>query len=439
MSRQALSFKGGVHPDSSKEMTQDIRIRKAEIPTIIEIPLVQHIGAPAQSLVKAGDLVKMGQKIGACSGYISANIHASVSGKVLVVEPRLQGSGMVPTVVIENDGKDELDPSITGHGDIEKLTSAEIIEIIKEAGIVGMGGATFPTHVKLNPPKEHKIDTLIINGAECEPYLTSDYRVMVEWPEYVVRGAKALIRALGIKKAYIGIEDNKPEAIKAIKNVSIKNANIEVVVLNTKYPQGGEKQLIKAITGREVPSGQLPSAIGCVVVNTGTASAIYKALKDGMPLIERVITVTGRGIKNPANLLVRLGTPLKEVIYQCGGLVDGCTKMICGGPMMGIAQYSTDISVTKGTSGILTLMEVDEGTRKEYPCIKCARCIDACPIGLMPLKVVQGVVNANLDEAVAANIMDCIECGCCTFICPAKRPLLQHIRVGKTKVRSRKS
>ncbi|MGE5633056.1 MAG: electron transport complex subunit RsxC [Caulobacteraceae bacterium] len=439
VSRQGLSFKGGIHPDYCKEMTQNIKIKNAEVPAIVAIPLVQHIGAPAQPLVKAGDLVKMGQKIGESAGHVSANIHSSVSGKVLAVEPRLQAAGMLSTVVIENDGKDELDPSIKGHEDIEKLTAEEIIGIIKEAGIVGMGGATFPTHVKLNPPKDHKIDTLIINGAECEPYLTSDCRLMAETPDYVVNGAKALAKALGIKGASIGIEDNKPEAIQAVQKACSKEKNIEVVVLKTKYPQGGEKQLIKAVTGREVPSRQLPSAVGCVVINTGTASAVYKAIKFGMPLIERIVTVTGKGIKNPSNLLARVGTPFKEVIEQCGGLVDGCSGIISGGPMMGFAQYSADISVVKGTSGILTITEREAGMQKEYPCIKCARCIDACPMGLMPLKIVQAVKEGNLDAAVDLNIMDCIECGCCTFICPAKRPLLQYICTGKAKIRSRKS
>jgi len=262
---------------------------------------------------------------------------------------------------------------------------------------------------------------------------------MVEMPEHVVNGTKALMKALGVKKADIGIEDNKPEAIRAVQGACSKENDIEVAVLKTKYPQGGEKQLIKAVTGREVPSGQLPSAVGCVVINAGTASAIYKAVNYGVPLIERVVTVTGKGVKNPGNLLVRIGTPFREVIEQCGGLVEGCTKIISGGPMMGIAQYSADISVIKGTSGILALVEENTALTKEYPCIKCARCIDACPIGLMPLKIVQGVQNANLDEAIEANIMDCIECGGCTFICPAKRPLLQYIRIGKIKVRSRKS
>lgn len=439
MSRQGFSFKGGVHPDCSKEMTQDIKIQKAEVPSIVEIPLAQHIGALAGSLVKAGDLVKKGQKIGESAGHVSANIHASVSGKVLAVEPRLQAAGMVPTVVIENDGRDEWDSSIKERGDVESLTVAEIIGIVKEAGIVGMGGATFPTHVKLNPPKDHKIDTLIINGAECEPYLTSDYRLMVETPDYVVNGAKILVKVLGINSATIGIEDNKPEAIQAVQNACSKEKNIEVAVLKTKYPQGGEKQLIKAVTGREVPSGQLPSSVGCVVINAGTASAVYKTVKYGMPLIERIVTVTGKGIKNPGNLLVRIGTPFKEVINQCGGLGEGCSGVISGGPMMGFAQHSTDISVVKGTSGILALMERNAVIQKEYPCVKCARCIDACPIGLMPLKIVQAVKEDNLDAAVEENIMDCFECGCCTFICPAKRPLVQYIRMGKAKIRSRKS
>lgn len=439
MNRKIQSFKGGIHPECSKEMTQNKEIKRAEQPSVVEIPLVQHIGAPATSLVKVGDIVKVGQKIGEAGGYVSAHIHASVSGKVVTVEPRLQGAGSIATVVIENDGQDEWSPDLKGYDDFEKLTGAEIVEIIKEAGIVGMGGATFPTHVKLNPPKEHKVDTLIINGAECEPYLTSDYCIMLERPDHVVKGTKALIKALGIEKGIIAIEDNKPEAIAAIQSACTNESKIEVVVLKTKYPQGGEKQLIKAVSGREVPSGLLPSAVGCVVINTGTASAVYSAVKYGVPLIERVVTVTGKGIKNPSNLLVRLGTPVREVIAQCGGLVDGCKRIITGGPMMGMAQHSMDIAVIKGTSGILTLMERDVTPSKEYACIKCARCIDVCPMGLMPQRIVQGIMFGNLDEALEANLMDCIECGCCSFICPAKRPLLEYIRAGKARIRSRKS
>ncbi len=439
MKRKVLSFKGGIHPTYNKELTKEKEIEKVEAPSIMEIPLVQHIGAPAQPLVKAGDFVKMGQLIGACAGAVSANVHASVSGEVLSVEPKMQTAGMVSTVVIENDGKDERDSGIQGIVSIDKLTTDEIINLIKDAGIVGMGGATFPTHVKLNPPKEHLIDTLIINGAECEPYLTSDYRVMVETPEDIVNGGRVLIKVLGIRKAYIGIEDNKPKAIRAIEQIIQNDETMEVAVLKTKYPQGGEKQLIKAVTSREVPSGKLPSSIGCVVINAGTVAAICKALISGMPLIERVVTVTGVGIKNPKNLLVRLGTPIRQVIEQCGGLAPDCKKLISGGPMMGIAQYTLDNSVTKGTSGILAVMESDDISENESSCIKCARCMDACPMGLMPLKIMQGIKGGHEDEAMEFNVMDCIECGCCSFICPAKRPILQYIRTGKAKMRLKRN
>ena len=439
MKRKVFSFKGGIHPTYYKEFTKEKEIEKIEAPSIMEIPLVQHIGAPAESLVKAGDVVKMGQMIGACSGVVSSNVHASVSGKVLAVAPRMQAVGMVQTVVIENDGKDERDSGIQSVTSIDRLTTDQIISLIKDAGIVGMGGATFPTHVKLNPPKEHRIDTLIINGAECEPYLTSDYRLMVETPEDIVNGGRVLIKVLGISKAYIGIEDNKPEAIEAIEQIIQNDETMEVVALKTKYPQGGEKQLIKAVTSREVPSGKLPSSIGCVVINAGTVAAICKAIISGMPLIERVVTVTGAGIKNPKNLLVRLGTPIKQVIEKCGGLTPECKELISGGPMMGITQYTLDNSVTKGTSGILAIQGKDAPVGKESACIKCARCIDVCPMGLMPLKILQGIKGGHEDEAMEFSIMDCIECGCCSFICPAKRPILQYIRTGKAKMRLKRN
>ncbi|MDK2934415.1 MAG: H+/Na+-translocating ferredoxin:NAD+ oxidoreductase subunit [Clostridiales bacterium] len=438
METKLFSFKGGIHPNYQKQLTQDKTIERGLVPDVVRIPLVQHIGAPATPIVKVGDHVKMGQQIGKANGFISANVHASVSGKVIAIENRAQIGGVVPTIIIENDGSDELDDSIKGYWHLEDLSSQDIMNIVHEAGIVGMGGATFPSHVKLSPPKEHKIDTVILNGAECEPYLTSDHRTMVEHPEEVVWGLKVILKGLGVEKGYIGIENNKPDAIQAIKNVCNKEQNIEIVVLETKYPQGGEKQLIKAITGREVPSKRLPSEIGCVIFNVGTSRAIARAIKLGIPLIERVVTVTGKGVKVPQNLLVRIGTSFEEVIKQCGGLVDSAAKVISGGPMMGIAQGSLEVSVTKGTSGILVLTKDEVAEMKPYPCIKCARCVDACPMGLLPLKVANTVQAGELDMAMEYNILDCIECGCCSYICPAKRPLLQYIRLGKAKIRSQK-
>ncbi|WHH59994.1 electron transport complex subunit RsxC [Petroclostridium sp. X23] len=436
MKERLLSFKGGIHPDYCKELTRNKEVIIARVPQVAEIPLVQHIGAPATAIVKVGDHIKMGQKIGQANGMISAHIHSSVSGKVLSIEPRAQVGGIVPTVIIENDGEDELDEIIVGKS-IEQLSSKQIIEIVQEAGVVGMGGATFPSHVKLCPPPDHKIDTVIVNGAECEPYLNSDYRLMTEQPEMVLYGLKAVLKALNVERGYIGIEDNKPKAIKVLRDLCKNENSIEVEVLETKYPQGGEKQLIKAVTGREVPSKKLPSQIGCVIFNAGTTAAIARAVKTGLPLIERIVTITGKGIKEPKNLLVRIGTTFKEVIEQCGGLKDGYAKVISGGPMMGIAQGSLDVAVIKGTSGILALMKDEMTEVNPYPCIKCARCVDVCPIGLLPIKIANAVQAGDLDTAMQLNLMDCIECGSCSYTCPAKRPLLQYIRLGKSKVRSK--
>lgn len=430
-----LTFKGGVHPPHNKHATEHIPVKKASVPEVVVIPLQQHIGAPCDPVVQVGDRVKLGQKIGEPKGFVSAPVHSSVSGKVIAIESRPHpGGGKVLSVVVQSDGLDTIDESIKPKGELDELTADDIKGVMKEAGLVGMGGAAFPTHVKFSPPPEKKIDTIILNGAECEPYLTADHRLMLERPEDVVFGLRAMMKAMGVEKGYIGIEDNKPDAIKAMVEAAEGQEGIEVVALKTKYPQGAEKQLINACTGREVPSGGLPMDCGVIVNNVGTAAALAKAIKTGMPLVERIVTITGSGVKEPQNLLVRIGTTFKDVIEQCGGLTGNIGKIVQGGPMMGIAQYTTEVPVVKGTSGILVLREEDLGILPPMPCIKCARCVDACPIGLLPTRLEGYAEKGMLQEAEEYNVLDCIECGSCSFICPAKRPLVERIRLAKAQI-----
>lgn len=430
-----LTFKGGIHPQYRKEYSNSKALEKALDPKIVYIPLQQHIGAPAKPIVEVGDEVKFGQKIGELQGFVSANVHSSVSGKVIAIEPHEIPGGTGQCIVIENDFKEEVHESVKSKGDLENLTKEEIIEIIKEAGIVGMGGATFPTHVKVSPPPDSKAEVVILNGAECEPYLTADHRLMVEKPEDVVYGLRVLMKALNVSKGFIGIEANKPDAIEAISKVAKDYSNIEVVSLEVKYPQGAEKQLIFACTGKEVPSGGLPIAVGAVVDNVGTAAQIAKSVKTGMPLVERITTVTGSSINEPKNLITKVGTLVSEIIEQCGGLKDNkIGKFIMGGPMMGIAQYTTDIVTNKGSSGILLLNEKEAHIPESKNCIRCGRCAEVCPAFLQPLYISAYALKNDFESAEKFRAMDCIECGSCSFICPATRPLLQSIRLAKNEI-----
>ncbi|MCG0275229.1 MAG: electron transport complex subunit RsxC [Thermosediminibacteraceae bacterium] len=429
------TFSGGIHPPYNKELTKHKPVEKAKLPQKVIIPMSQHVGAPCEPVVKVGDYVKVGQKIGEAKAFVSAPIHASVSGKVVAVEPRPHASGApVMSVVIESDGMDEVYEGVKPPKSLDELTPDEIKNLIRDAGIVGMGGAGFPTQVKLSPPPGKTIDTIIVNGAECEPYLTADHRLMVERPDDVVLGLRAIMKATGVKRAYIGIEDNKPDAIEAMKE-AVKGFNgIEVVPLATKYPQGGEKQLIYAITGREVPSGGLPMDVHVIVDNAGTCAAIANVLKTGMPLIERITTVTGAGVKEPKNLLVRIGTPVEELIEQCGGFNGEPGKVIMGGPMMGISQAQLEVPVMKGTSGVLVLQKSEVKTNEPMPCIRCARCVDACPIRLLPTYLGKFAERGMWDEAERYHALDCIECGCCAYVCPANIPLTQLIRLAKNRI-----
>ncbi len=430
------TFKGGIHPPDKKILAANSPIVTATPPKIAVIPLSQHIGAPCKPVVSIGQEVKKGEVVGEPAGFVSSPVHASVSGKVVAMGefPNAMGR-MVNSVVIENDGKDEWTP-LKDNPDYMSLPPEELKEKVKAAGIVGMGGATFPTVVKLSPPKEKQIDAVLINGAECEPYLTADYRLMVERPKEVIEGLKILMKILGVQKGYVGIENNKPDAIAKMKEAAAGAAGIEVLALEVKYPQGAEKMLIKAILGREVPPRALPMDVGVVVQNVGTALAIYEAARFGKPLIERVVTVTGEGIAEPKNLMVRIGTKISDLIEECGGFKDGVGKVISGGPMMGFALSSLDVAVTKGTSGILVIPEKNVFHADEFgPCIRCGRCIDACAMGLTPSMLSVLSERGFYEEAKEYNLFDCFECGSCTYVCPSKRPIVQLVRLAKSMVK----
>ncbi len=430
------TFVGGIHPPEKKELSEKKQITPLKPPARVIIQLRQHLGAPAKAAVSIGDEVKIGTVVGTPEGFVSAPVHASVSGKVIALAefPTAMGR-MVESVVIENDGKEEWVP-LKESPDYMDLPPEELKEKIKAAGIVGMGGATFPTAVKLSPPKEKPIDIVILNGAECEPYLTADHRLMVEKPAEVVEGLRILMKVLGVKKGVIGIEDNKPDAIEAIRKASARYPEIEVCVPHVKYPQGAEKMLIKAATGREVPPRALPMDVGVVVQNIGTTYAIYEAVRYGKPLVERVVTVTGEGIKEPGNLLARIGTPLSYLIDACGGFSNGTAKVVAGGPMMGFAVGTLDVPVTKGTSGVLVLPDEGLFHAGDYkPCIRCSRCVDVCPMGLTPGVMSVLIEKGHYEEAKALGLFDCFECGSCAFVCPSKRPVVQLVRLAKSMVK----
>lgn len=412
-------------------------ITELPIPKTVVIPLAQHLGVPSKPIVQKGDQVKVGQLIAQSNGFISANIHASVSGKVVKIEPSADSTGYKrDAIFIETEGDewmDGIDRSATLVKEI-KLDRNAIIDKIAQSGIVGLGGATFPSHVKTMVPKGKKAEYLLINGVECEPYLTADHRLMLEKTNELVVGIQILMKALDVKKAIIGIENNKPDAI-AIMKEAVKNIEgIKVQALKVQYPQGGEKQLISAVLGREVPSGGLPIDIGAVVYNVGSVFAIYEAVQKNKPLVERVVTITGKQVKKPSNFKVRIGTSVLELIEQAGGLPENTGKILNGGPMMGKALAQLDVPVVKGSSGILLIPE-QEAIRKEvFTCIRCTKCISVCPMGLEPYLLGIEGEKGLYDKMENDRVMDCIECGSCSYVCPAGRPLLDYIRLGKGKV-----
>ncbi len=436
--------KGGIHPPDNK-ISSGKEIEKLPVPENVTIPVSQHIGAPSKVLVKRGDAVKTGQLIAESTGFVSANTHSSVTGTVVKIDSVTDTSGYRrPAVVIKTE-EDEWTDGVDLSADLKKecqLEKDEIIRKILEAGIVGLGGATFPSHVKLSVPKGKKAEYLILNGVECEPYLTADHALMLEKGEEILAGARILMKAMGVEKCIIGIENNKPDALAHLSTLTVDDKEIEIQALKVKYPQGGEKQLVKALLNRSVPAGGLPIDVGVVVFNVGSVFAVYEAVQKNKPLIERVVTVTGKSVSKPSNFLVRIGTPVSALIDAAGGLPEDTGKVVSGGPMMGKALHSLDIPVMKGSSGVLIIPEEASGRNAVRACIRCTKCVNVCPMGLEPYLLMTEVQKDKYDMAEQDRVMDCIECGSCSYICPSNRPLLDYIRLGKVTVgkiiRSRK-
>jgi len=427
---------GGVHPPENK-ISADKAIADLPLPSQVVIPISQHIGAPSATEVEKGQTVKAGQLIAAAKGYVSANIHSSVSGKVTKIDQITDSSGYKKTCVVIDVEGDEWLESIDRDerlvSDI-RLSGEEIVKKCLEAGIVGLGGATFPSHVKLSIPQGKKCEVLIINGVECEPYLTSDHRLMIEKPDEIITGIRLLMKALAVDRAMIGIENNKPDAIAILREKCSRQEGISVHPLEVKYPQGGEKQLIKALINREVPSGGLPIDVGTVVHNVGTAFAVYEAVQKNKPLFERIVTITGKSISNPGNYRVRIGTPVSHLIEAAGGIPETTAKIVNGGPMMGKALNTPDVPVVKGTSGIILFDKQESVRPASGPCIRCSRCITACAMGLEPYLLMVLAERSMFEKAETEKITDCMECGSCSYVCPAGRPLLDYIRFGKSQV-----
>lgn len=427
---------GGVHPPENK-ISHSAAIEVLPVPETVTIPISQHLGVPANPIVKKGDSVKTGQLIAKGEAFISANVHASVSGTVQKIDEVTDSSGYRKKAIVIKVEGDEWEEGIDLSKDLVKditLSPKEIVSRINEKGIVGLGGATFPSHVKMMVPEGKKVEYLIINGVECEPYLTSDHRLMLEKAEEMLVGIRIQMRALGVEKAIIGIENNKPDAIEHIRGLLADYPGISIEPLKVKYPQGGEKQLIKALLNREVPSGKLPIEVGCVVHNVGTSFAVYEAVQKNKPLVERVVTVTGKGLKSPSNFLARIGTPITALIEAAGGMPEDTGKVVNGGPMMGKALTDINAPVTKGTSGILLFPEQEAHRRPVHNCIRCGRCAGICPMGLEPYLLAVLADNKKFEDCEEEKIMDCMECGSCMYICPSGRPLLDQIRKGKSEV-----
>ncbi|MCI9188483.1 MAG: electron transport complex subunit RsxC [Lachnospiraceae bacterium] len=423
-----LTFIGGIHPYDGKDLSRDRAIQNVQPGKELAYPLSQHIGAPAKPVVAKGDRVLVGQKIADAGGFVSAPVHSSVSGTVKTIEPRRVATGdMVMSIIIENDGLYE-EIGFSGKKSLDAVKREEIVGLVREAGIVGMGGAGFPTHVKLSPKEPEKIDVVIANCAECEPYLTSDYRRMLEEPEKLVGGLKIILKLFPNAHGILAVEDNKPDCISLLKQHTRDEPKISVKALKTKYPQGGERQLIYAVTGRRINSTMLPADVGCVVNNVDTMVAVYRAVMEGRPLMERIVTVTGDAVANPANFRVRIGSNYREVLEAAGGFKEPPEKIICGGPMMGFAMFGLDVAVTKTSTALLALSKDEVSAMEPGPCINCGRCVEVCPGRVVPSRLADYAEHFD-EEAFLANYgMECCECGCCSFVCPAKRPLTQQIK-----------
>jgi H+/Na+-translocating ferredoxin:NAD+ oxidoreductase subunit C len=432
------AFRHGVHPPEAKELTRGLPIRRMPYPEELVLPLRQHAGAPAKLCVSIGDHLERGDKVAEADGFMSVPIHASAAGTVTAVEwwPHPDGT-MAQAVRLKVDrfapqvARERLVPHWEG------LTRSAVVSAVQEAGVVGLGGAAFPTHVKLTPPKDHSVATLIINGAECEPYLTSDHRTMVEYPQRVHFGIRIMLHALGATRCVIGVEKNKPDAIAALQNSAPNCLDVSVLPLTVKYPQGAEKMLIKAVTGLEVPSGQLPVAAGVVVQNVGSVAAIAEVFETGLPLIERIVTVSGHGLRRPANLIVPVGTKLRDLLAFCDGVNPDAAEVIVGGPMMGLAQANLDAPVTKGTTGVVVLARSETRAARVYPCIHCGRCLDACPMFLNPSLLGDFARVGRYDEMAELHLADCMLCGSCAYVCPSNIPLSQLFQASKLALRRR--
>ena len=437
----ALTFKGGLHLPDYKSSTQDRPSQNIKPADIYYFPINQHKGAPLHAIVKEGDYVKIGQKIADTEEYMASPLHSSISGTVKKIEPHINNFGVkTDTIVIENNYLDEVFEGVRPIENIDSLSKRELLWVVRDAGLIGFGGAGFPTHVKLNPKTQ--IKHLIINGAECEPYITSDHRRMLENTEELLEGIRIVMKILDVKTASIGVETNKRDAIIKLREALRYKTDISVIPLKPKYPQGGEKQLIKAITGLDVPTGKLPADVGAMVINVDTVYNIYRAFVKGLPVIERIITVSGDAVKKPCNLRVRLGVPISYLFEQAGGFVEKPHKIIIGGPMMGFAQYSLDVPASKTTSSLIALLQPDSAYDENMPCLNCGKCVRNCPMRLMPNHLNNAAIKRNVEEAVKLNILDCIECGLCSYTCPSKRSMLQNISGFKpeviTYIRSRK-
>ncbi|NPV60926.1 MAG: electron transport complex subunit RsxC [Actinobacteria bacterium] len=428
------TFAGGIHPPYNKELASGKAIRACPIPPEVYIPLSQHIGAPNEALVAAGDRVELGQRIGSSDAFVSAPVHSSVAGTVKEVAEITGFTGAKVKCVVITPDADQPEFAKQQGKDLEAYSDEEIRAIAREAGLVGMGGAAFPTHVKLAPPKDKPVDTVIINACECEPFLTCDHRLMLERPADLVAGLKLLMKAVGARDGIIGIEANKMDAVEEMRKAASGADGIKVEVLDVKYPEGAEKMLIFALTGRKVPPGKLPSEVGCLVQNVGTAVALYEAAAWGKPLYERVVTVTGDGISEPGNLLVRIGTPIQALIDACGGFKGDLAKIVMGGPMTGWAQPDAKAPVVKGTSGVLALTADVVDVAEEHECVRCAKCVDVCPMFLQPNFIVQAVKREEWDKAEMWGALDCFECGCCSFTCPAYIPHVTYVRKAKADI-----
>lgn len=436
-----VTFKGGIHPPDSKEFSAGKEIKEIWPKAGMEIlyPMVQHIGAPCEPIVAKGDRVLIGQKIGEAKAFVCAPIHASISGIVTDIRPTLTPTGVTcQAVVVEDDGKDEESPDINKPVDYKNIPRDELINIIKEAGIVGLGGAGFPTHIKLNPPPEKKIHTILVNAAECEPFLTTDHRCLLEESAHLIRGVQTILHLHPEAKAIIGIEINKMDALNKLEADCKEFPNIEVVGLQTKYPQGAEKQLILACTGKEVPSGKLPADIGCIVDNVDTVIAIDRAINRGRPLMRKVITISGDTVVNPGNYKIRLGMKYSDLLEEIGGFKEPPAKFISGGPMMGMAMFSLDVPMIKTSSALLCFSEEFAKIPPERNCIRCGKCVEGCPAGLLPLELNQYILYNEIDMFKKYNGTDCIECGSCSYVCPSKRHLAQSIRATRRDVLTKK-